>query len=51
MHPRGFVDVAYMRQGQDAWSFKVHMPEGVFGTFEFRGVVRALQPGANEIRP
>ena len=48
-HPRGLVSVSYRRVGP-ALEAKVTLPAGLTGTFAWRGVTRALQPGEQSFR-
>ncbi|HXK12586.1 MAG TPA: alpha-L-rhamnosidase C-terminal domain-containing protein [Vicinamibacteria bacterium] len=48
-HPKGPITVAYRRDGS-ALEARVTLPAGLTGTFAWRGVTRALNPGAQSFR-
>jgi hypothetical protein len=48
VHPRGVIEVKF-RRSQGGASFAVNLPEGVTGSFVFRGETSQLHPGKNEI--
>ena len=47
-HPKGDIEVRVERQGS-GFSAAVSLPPDTTGTFEFAGIQRDLQPGANHI--
>ena len=47
-HPAGAIAVRYTKTG-DSWSFKVQLPPGVTGTFEWGGRSTPLAEGPNDI--
>jgi alpha-L-rhamnosidase len=47
-HPAGDIVVRYQKTA-DAWNFKIDLPHGLAGTFQWKGQSFALAPGANSL--
>jgi hypothetical protein len=49
-HPRGNIDVSFVRNGENGLSGDITLPSGVAGRFEWKGRSAALHPGKQSLR-
>jgi hypothetical protein len=49
-HPKGIIQVSYQMEKKGQLNATITLPDGVTGTFKWKGRERRLQGGAQEIK-